>query len=89
MIGKSLIKTGSGKALVLAVGDHSVSGIIEKKSSGESEPTVLQGKLEHIATKIGNFGIACAVLTFSAMLIRVILEMCGVIPCGCANITNC
>lgn len=89
MIGKSLIIGGSGKALVVAVGDYSVSGIIEKASSSGSEPTGLQEKLETIATKIGNFGIACAILTFSAMLVRVALEMTGVIPCGCGNITTC
>jgi magnesium-transporting ATPase (P-type) len=67
-----------------------VSGIIEKaSSSGSGETTGLQDKLETIATKIGNFGIACAILTFSAMLVRVALEMTGVIPCGCGNITTC
>ena len=32
MIGKSLIVGGSGKALVVAVGDYTVSGIIEQAS---------------------------------------------------------
>ena len=89
MIGKSLIVGGSGKALVLAVGDYSVSGVIENAASAESEPTGLQIKLTVIADKIGNFGIACAVLTFSSMLVRVALEMSDIIPCGCGNITNC
>ena len=57
--------------------------------SAGSEPTGLQHKLEAIAEKIGNFGILCAVLTFSSMLFRVALEMTGLIPCGCGNITNC
>jgi len=34
MMGKSLIIGGSGTALVIAVGDYTVSGIIEKNSSG-------------------------------------------------------
>lgn len=89
MIGKSLVLAGSGKALVVAVGDYTVSGVIEKASTAGSTPTGLQNKLETIATKIGNFGIGCAVLTFSAMLVRVGLEMGGIIPCGCGNITNC
>lgn len=42
-----------------------------------------------MANKIGKFGLACAVLVFVAMLIRVALEMTGVIPCGCQNITAC
>lgn len=42
-----------------------------------------------MANKIGKFGLACAVLVFLAMLIRVALEMTGIIPCGCQNITAC
>ena len=42
-----------------------------------------------MANKIGKFGLACAVLVFLAMLVRVALEMTGVIPCGCQNITAC
>ena len=84
MFGKSLVVNGSGKAMVVAVGRNSVSGIIEEKSSvGESQPTYLQEKLETMAEKIGKFGMACAVLVFTAMLVRVALEMTGVIPCGC------
>jgi magnesium-transporting ATPase (P-type) len=49
----------------------------------------LQLKLETIANKIGNFGIACAVLTFFSMVIRVILEIIAVLPCGCQNVFNC
>jgi magnesium-transporting ATPase (P-type) len=45
--------------------------------------------LETIADKIGKVGFACATLTFVAMLIRIMLEMVGVIPCGCENITAC
>lgn len=37
MIGKSLVVGGSGKALILAVGDYSLSGVIEKASSS-AEP---------------------------------------------------
>lgn len=89
MIGKSLIVKGSGKAVVVAVGDYSLSGEIERASGVTSEPTGLQDKLEVMAVKIGNFGILCAVLTFSSMLFRVALEMTNIIPCGCGNITNC
>lgn len=79
-----MIVDGSGTAVIVAVGDNSVSGIIEAKSStSDSVPTHLQEKLETMANKIGKFGLACAVLVFVAMLIRVALEMTGVIPCGC------
>lgn len=45
--------------------------------------------MEAIAAKIGNVGIACAVLTFFSLIIRVLVEMMSVIPCGCQNILNC
>lgn len=89
MMAKSLITSGFGKALVIAVGRNTVSGVITEKTQTENEPTLLQRKLESIADKIGNFGIGCAVLTFFSMIIRVILEMVKVIPCGCANIMTC
>ena len=42
-----------------------------------------------MANKIGKFGMICAVLVFVAMLVRVALEMTGIIECGCQNITSC
>ena len=75
---------GSARVMAVAVGKYSVSGIIEETSSvQDSEPTYLQEKLETMAGKIGKFGLACAILVFSAMLVRVTLEMTSVIPCGC------
>jgi len=42
MFGKSLVVEGSGTAVVVAVGDYSVSGIIESKSqTQDSVPTHL------------------------------------------------
>jgi len=42
MFGKSLIVEGSGTAVVIAVGDYTVSGIIESKSqTQDSVPTHL------------------------------------------------
>jgi len=49
----------------------------------------LQLKLEGIADRIGYFGFACAALTMRAALVRMLLEMVGLIPCGCQNITAC
>jgi len=89
MMAKSLVTQGFGKALVLAVGNYTVAGVITEKTMSESEPTLLQQKLETIATKIGNIGIGCALLTFLSLIFRVVLEMMEVIPCGCQNIMNC
>lgn len=42
MFGKSLVVEGSGTAVIVAVGDYSVSGIIESKSqTQDSKPTHL------------------------------------------------
>ena len=42
-----------------------------------------------MANKIGNVGIACAVLTFFSLCVRVAVEMLEFVPCGCANIFAC
>jgi len=90
MVAKSLVQSGTGRALVIAVGPMTVAGVItEKTQVGGPEPTLLQQKLETIADKIGKVGFGCAILTFFAMVIRVLLEMVGVIPCGCENIAAC
>lgn len=89
MLAKSLIQTGFGKAVVMAVGPNTVAGVITEKTQQESEPTLLQQKLETIANKIGNVGIACALLTFFAMIVRMTLEMTKVLPCGCGNLFTC
>lgn len=89
MLAKSLITSGTGRALVLAVGPMSVAGVITTKTQTETEPTLLQKKLETIANKIGKVGFGCAIMTYVAMIIRIILEMVEVIPCGCQNITAC
>jgi len=84
-----MVTEGQGKALVVAVGHHSVAGEIFARTMVESEPTPLQVRLEDMAEKIGNFGLACAVLTFLAVILRLILELVKVIPCGCQNLFNC
>lgn len=90
MMAKSEVISGFGKAIVVAVGRNSLAGVIQEKTQeGNQEPTLLQQKLEAIAAKIGNVGIACAVLTFFSLIIRVIVEMMSIIPCGCQNILNC
>lgn len=42
-----------------------------------------------MADKIGNLGIACALLTIFASLIRILLESFGGLPCGCGNMFIC
>lgn len=89
LMAKSLVMEGFGKGLVVAVGGNTIAGSITMKSMKRQGPTLLQEKLETIADKIGKFGIICATLTFVAMIIRIILEMTKVSPCGCQNIFTC
>lgn len=89
MLAKSLIASGFGKAIVVAVGPKTVAGVITEKTQAENEPTLLQERLETIANKIGNVGVACAVLTFFAQIIRITIEMSGLVECGCGNIFKC
>jgi Ca2+-transporting ATPase len=89
MMAKSLICSGFGTALVVAVGPNTVAGVITEKTQKQTEPTLLQLKLETIATKIGNLGILAAVLTLVGQIIRLFLELGNLTPCGCQNIFTC
>lgn len=89
MLAKSLIEGGVGKAIVMAVGTSTVSGVITEKTQTEGEKTLLMQKLEVMAGKIGNIGFAAAIGTFIAGLIRIILESFGALPCGCQNMFTC
>jgi magnesium-transporting ATPase (P-type) len=42
MLAKSLIATGTGTALVMAVGTNTAAGAITEKTQKGSEPTLLQ-----------------------------------------------
>ena len=63
---------GKGKAIVLAVGDHSQKGIIKRTISNaqEKSQTPLEEKLDGIAGLIGYFGLGAGVVTFVALIIR-------------------
>lgn len=89
LLAKATTPEGEGVAMVLAVGPKTVAGVITLKTQKPPEPTLLQEKLETVADKIGNVGIACAVLTLVAMLFRIALEMLDVLYCGCGNMFTC
>ena len=67
---------GSGKGVVIAVGDHSQKGIIRRTvdNAQENSQTPLEEKLEKIAGLIGYFGIGAGVVTLIAMMIRFIIS---------------
>ena len=63
---------GSGKGIVIAVGDHSQKGIIRRTvdNAQENSQTPLEQKLERIAELIGYFGMGAGVVTLIALMIR-------------------
>ena len=63
---------GSGKGIVIAVGEHSQKGIIRRTvdNAQEDSKTPLELKLERIAELIGYFGIGAGVVTLIALMIR-------------------
>ena len=67
---------GTGSCIVIAIGEHSQKGIIRGviDNSSEDNKTPLENKLNSIADLIGYFGLGSAVVTFIALLIRMIIE---------------
>ena len=63
---------GSGKGIVIAVGEHSQKGIIRRTvdNAQENSQTPLEAKLERIAELIGYFGMIAGVVTLVALMIR-------------------
>lgn len=72
------VSEGSGKVLVLAVGERSEWGkTMSLITSAEEEQTPLQAKLDSLATAIGWFGMAVAASCFIALLIKWCVENNG------------
>ena len=69
------VLNGNGSMIVINVGKHSAIGKIKEIiTSGEAELTPLQMKLEKIARDIGMFGLIAAVLLFTVLVLRWIIE---------------
>lgn len=89
LLARSNIKTGEGLAVVVAVGENTYAGDLGSAGSDEDETTPLQDRLEDLAGQLGNFGWYCALVIFFFYMLRLGLELGGVIPCGCQNIVSC
>ena len=63
---------GSGKALVLAVGENSQKGLIRRTvdNAQENNKTPLEEKLDVIAGMIGYFGLGAGIVTLVSLFIR-------------------
>ena len=68
------VEGGSGKMLVIVVGEDSALGEIMKKLEVRPKPTPLQEKLEVIATEIGKLGTYAALLTVHVLMFRYFLD---------------
>eukprot|EP01062_Namystynia_karyoxenos_P074559 TRINITY_DN714_c0_g3_i1.p1 TRINITY_DN714_c0_g3~~TRINITY_DN714_c0_g3_i1.p1 ORF type:complete len:1121 (+),score=414.98 TRINITY_DN714_c0_g3_i1:131-3364(+) len=65
--GTNVISASGARVLVVAVGENSFSGILEKQTQaaiGKKLPTPLQEKLEDLADLVGNIGIAVSLTLF-------------------------
>lgn len=70
LLSNSTVQSGTGMAVICAVGTYTQSGKAAKKLDIEAEKTPLQGKLETIANQIGLIGFYCALLTMTACTIN-------------------
>ncbi|CAK9167367.1 unnamed protein product [Ilex paraguariensis] len=69
------VQDGSGKMLVTTVGVRTEWGkLMVTLSEGGEDDTLLQGKLNGIATNIGKLGLVFAVLTFTVLTVRFLVE---------------
>lgn len=73
ILANTLIASGSGSAIVCAVGVNTRSGQAEQKMNIEEEETPLQGKLATIANQIGGIGVAVAILTFIIVTTKLVV----------------
>lgn len=74
LVGGSQIMEGKGEAVVCAVGKNSQQGKAQECLMAEDESkTPLQAKLEVIADQIGKVGVYCALLTFLACCVNLII----------------
>lgn len=64
------VTEGSGRMLVVAVGEHSEWGRTMALVVGEVGDTPLQEKLGWLATAIGKLGFIVAVICFVVLLVR-------------------
>jgi magnesium-transporting ATPase (P-type) len=74
---RSLVLTGSGRAVVCAVGKNTrISGKLESEDLQVDEtPTPLQERLEKMVGVLSKFGYLCGFAVFVGMLLWVSLRM--------------
>ncbi|KAL6616673.1 hypothetical protein ACP70R_038943 [Stipagrostis hirtigluma subsp. patula] len=75
LLGGTKVQDGSARMLVTAVGMRTEWGnLMETLSQGGEDETPLQVKLNGVATIIGKIGLAFAVLTFTVLMARFLVD---------------
>ncbi|KAL3478333.1 hypothetical protein BJX99DRAFT_269327 [Aspergillus californicus] len=77
IISGSKVLEGLGTYLVTSVGPHSTYGRIMVSLGTETDPTPLQVKLARLASWIGWFGLASALLLFCVLFFRFLAQLSG------------
>ncbi|KAL5334978.1 hypothetical protein BJX70DRAFT_391013 [Aspergillus crustosus] len=78
IISGSKVLEGLGTYLVTSVGPHSTYGRIMVSLGTETDPTPLQVKLARLASWIGWFGLASALLLFFVLFFRFLVQLSGI-----------
>jgi len=68
------VESGEGRALVCAVGENTVVGKTQRTLDIQNDMTPLQKKLETIAEQIGMLGFYVALMTFAALVIKLMIS---------------
>jgi Ca2+ transporting ATPase len=74
LLSGSQVMSGTGKAVILAVGENTIAGKTQSMLEQEAVATPLQVKLERIADDIGKVGVYCAILTFTACFANLVIS---------------
>ena len=75
LLQNTLVETGTGTAVVLAVGDNTNQGQTGLSMNIEEKQTPLQNKLDTIANQIGKAGFGVAILVFIIVCVRTMLTI--------------
>ena len=76
MLQGSEVRKGEATAIVLACGDNTNQGQAGLSMNIEADETPLQKKLNGIAEGIGKLGVAVAVLTLIAIIVKTLIIAC-------------
>ncbi|QPG74189.1 hypothetical protein FOA43_001513 [Brettanomyces nanus] len=77
LISGSRLLSGQGRALVTAVGVHSMHGKIMMSLRHESEDTPLQKRLGNLANGISKYGFMVAVILFIVLFVKFLAKLDG------------